>query len=767
MNAEIDTAVPSPAAPIDPSLQPGERAPGVLLPALLAGVLIIVAAVHWPVLSAKALSFDDDQFLIYNQLVQNPSWHSVGRFFGEILHPSTVGGYSVPVTMVSLMLDWARGGRIENLAPFHQTNLVLHLLSTLLIGVLMHRLFRRVWVSAAVALIFGLHPMTVESLAWVSERKTLLASMFAFASLLSYVKYAKCRSSLSLMGALLWYVLAVLSKPTTLPLPLAMLALDFWPLERLSVKAVVEKWPLYVAMIASAVVTVVSNTAAGDVTVGQGGIGRIVLTIGYLVPFYLGKIVFPRQLTSVYPLPEPLTVANGAVSMSLLMLAAFIVIGFMSLRRTRAAAAGLGMFLLLLFPTLGVVGYSWVTASDKYVYLPMVGLLLILAYFLQEYGLPSIPGGLATPGPGWIAAVIAIAALEAVGTRHYLTKWRDTETLAHHMVHFAPQHPEPHLYLAQHLFGTNRPQEGLRQAEAAVKVQPTYPKAQLGMGNALLTLGAAAQAVPFYEEAIRLKPGYATPHLNLGLAYLSSNRPGMAAEALKKAVELAPTNVAAHVLLSKALAAGGDLAGARDELAAARKLDPFAKELEDLEGVLNDAARVIAAHAGLNPPDAFIAEAEALARKGDLAGAIAQCRAAIAILPQHADAHASLCALLLNQPDLNEMTLGEALGHGLQAVRARPDNVEARINFAAALLRARQGAAAIHEFQEAVRLAPQNVGIRMNLATLLEAAGKPAEAREQYQAIQAIAPDTPGVQERLNRLSAAGASPAPASAPGR
>jgi len=146
--------------------------------AIIVAVCVIVLVVHWPALSAKAVSFDDDTYVTNNLLVQNPGWASANRFLTEVFSPSTVGGYYQPLAMISLMFDDAVGGRTDNLMPFHRTSIALHVANTVLIIVLLYLLFGNIWLAAAAGLLFGVHPMTVESIAWVTERKTLLAAFF-------------------------------------------------------------------------------------------------------------------------------------------------------------------------------------------------------------------------------------------------------------------------------------------------------------------------------------------------------------------------------------------------------------------------------------------------------------------------------------------------------------------------------------------------------------------------------------------------------------
>jgi hypothetical protein len=139
----------------------GRRRP-LWLSVLAAGVAIIVLVTHWPVLSAQAFSFDDKDAITENYLIQDPSWTSVGRLFGEILQPSTVRGYYRPLTQISLMLDWAMGGRPENLRAFHRTSLTLHVANTVLVIVILYQLLGRAWIAAMVGLLFSVHPLTVD-----------------------------------------------------------------------------------------------------------------------------------------------------------------------------------------------------------------------------------------------------------------------------------------------------------------------------------------------------------------------------------------------------------------------------------------------------------------------------------------------------------------------------------------------------------------------------------------------------------------------------
>ena len=172
---------------------------------LVLGVCAIVGFTHWPALSAGAFSHDDFYYVTNNPLVQNPGWSSAATFAREVFEPSTVPGYYQPLTMISLMLDYAMGGRLDNLMPFHRTSLLLHVVNTALVAVLLYALFGRLWSAGVVALLFGVHPLTVEPIPWLGERKTLLAAFFALTSILCYVRWTRQRGALAFVGCLTAY----------------------------------------------------------------------------------------------------------------------------------------------------------------------------------------------------------------------------------------------------------------------------------------------------------------------------------------------------------------------------------------------------------------------------------------------------------------------------------------------------------------------------------------------------------------------------------
>ena len=503
--------------------------------AALVLVVAVVAAAHWPVLKAGAISLDDDKFIEHNALVADPGWSSVGRFFGEVTRPSTVPGYYLPLSMTSLMLDWAMGGRPDDLRVFHRTSLVLHLLVTLLLVLILHRLFGA-WVPAVITgLLFGLHPLTVEPVAWVGERKTLLATCFALAGLLSWLQYVRRGRQLWQVAAVALHVLALLSKPTVAMLPLLLLLLDLWPLRRWSARTALEKWPFLLLSLAAGAVTLASHgRTVGIANAAGADFLRGLAQAGYLLGFYLAKLIRPVDLSPVYPAPVPFDLSNPALWPALAGAGLLTLLLALAARRARGPLVGWLFFVIAIAPTLGLVRYSWVTASDKYVYFPVAGLLVVLAGGLTAWWRSPRCGG-----PAGRVAMLGLAlvllAAEARGVRATLAHWTDSLTLRQHIVAVAPQEPAAHL----------------------------------GLGTFLDRQGAHAEALRHYRRAVELDPGRADAHLDLGLALERQGRIGEALDHLRSAVRCSPAWVDPCNELAWLLATGSDPA-LRDPAGAVR-----------------------------------------------------------------------------------------------------------------------------------------------------------------------------------------------------
>lgn len=701
-----------------------------VLTVLVIGAAAVAAAAHWPVLSAEAISFDDTQYLFWNPNLQQPSLASAGRVITEVVDSSTVEGYYEPLTLLSLMLDVAAGGRPDNLAPFHRTSLALHVLNTALLVVLLYMLFGSPWPAAMVGLLFGTHPLTVEPVAWVWERKTLLAAFFALLCLALYVRYVRRGGRAPYLLCLTAYLLAVLSKPTSTPLPVLMLVLDFWPLRRLNGRAVWEKALFFLVAALSAVVTIVSTSRTASITPPGGQtLAQLPLRTCYLLMFYLGKMLWPVRLSSVYLLPEPMSLGRPIVLAAVLGTGALAAVCVLSLRRTRAPAAGGLFFLLAISPTLGLIGYSWVAASDKYVYLPAVGLLIALTGLLlriQEGA--ARPGARRLPAVAAAAGVLLLAGLEIAATRSYLACWQDTETLYQRMVSFTPQVASLHCDLGGALARKGRNREAIAEYQQAIQLDPALEMAHYNLAIALAEQGQTDEAISEYREAVRLDPQFQKAHYNLAIALAGQGRDEEAIEHFAASLELRPDDADALNNLALVLARRG--------------------RTDEAVGHLREAVRV-------QPDDAELRYnlGNLLAEQGRLDEAVGCYAEALRLDPRSPRIHTNLGNALFRQNKADD-----AIRHYTEALAADPAFLAARVNLGNVLRAQGRIGEAIAAYREAARTHPEDAAAPFLLGVTLQEQGRLDEAVEQYRRVLQLQPGHAAARQRLAAATAARSS---------
>jgi len=621
----------------------------VLLIGLILVVCAVVLMVYWPVLSAQAVSLDDNKYLTENLLVQNPGWNSTRRFLTEVLRPSKRGYYQ-PMTMISLMVDYALGGRSDNLRQFHRTSLALHLINTALVIVLLYLLFSQAPIAAALGLLFGLHPINVEPIAWLAERTTMLGSFFALLCLVFYVRYGAKRNWKLYVACLMMYVLALISKPTTIPLPLLMLLLDYWPLRRwqrqdnngvygLIIRAIKEKLPFFALAGIFAFITLISRWMAGDSSLRmptEYGPLKVPLLICHNIIFYLYKIIWPTKLSVFYPFPEPLGLSDPMILAGVIGTAVLIVLLLLSRRWTPAVLICGLIYVVALAPTIQVINFSISIAADKYVYLPAIGLLMLLVLFFVW--LARLPGGRLSIA----VIVLLLASGESVATRKHLAYWRDSVTLYEYMLTVTPNSTVVHNQLGDALKSEGKFPEAMAHYNQALRCNPNYFKAHNNLGALLTIVGRLNEAIDCYHRALQLNQDYSETHYNLGVALSRQGKLDQAVEHYRKALQLRP----------------------------------------DFPKVHNNLANV-------------------LSNQGKLDEAIKHYRQALRLQPNYAEAYNNLGSLLVSHGELYE-----GINCFRQTLQIKPDFALAHCNLAIALEKTGQLDEAIKEFHQAARLEP-------------------------------------------------------------
>ncbi len=435
-----------------------------------------------------------------------------------------------------------------------------------------------------VGLLFGIHPLTVGRVAWVTERKTVLTAFFAFWSLVLYVRYTRTQSWKVYSICLLAYLFALLSKPTSLPVPAVMLLLDYWPLRRLNRRAIWEKLPFFAVGALHLVVAYISfERTAQIVKMGEQRAMQIPKIICYNIIFYLYKIVWPVNLSVFYSFPKPLSVSNPMVLAGVIGTCLLIPLLLVSWRWTRALLTGWLIFFVAIFSTLGVIGFTDAIAANRFVYFPSIGLLLILAWGVSRLWQGSERGSYLRLWRIAISAMILIlAVLEAVSTRAYLVHWQDTLSHFQYMLALEPQSAKLNYSLGLELAHQQRDDEAIKYFSQTIQLDPGFRKAYNNLGVMLAKEGKLDKAITYFNKAIQLKLTNDRAHHNLARALYFKGELGGAIEHYKESLRLEPESTYTMYGLSWILATSSQ-AEFRDGAEAVR----LAKQACELSGYKN------------------------------------------------------------------------------------------------------------------------------------------------------------------------------------
>lgn len=548
--------------------------PWVLVVSLVV-LFAVVLAIHWPVLSATALCFDDEEYFLNNPLVRHPGWRSAWRFLSEVESPSTVPGYYQPLNMISLMVDAAFRASPDDIRPFRRTSLLLHAANTLLLALLLYRLVGSLPAALAIGLLFGTHPLTIEPLAWLGEHKTLLSTFFCLLAVSAYLSHAREPAPHWYWLSLAAFLGALLSKPTSIPLPLLLLVLDFWPLRRLSLAGLREKWPFFLLSAVFAVITVVSQRHLELSSIRPITAWQQILIICHNISFYLWKALSPLHLTPLYPFPEQVALSSTQIMAGVGGTAVVLILSLLSLRWTRACLAGLAFYVVALAPTLLNVPYSPGIASDKYAYWPLFGIFLILAAGASR--LTAAARGRQTSLLTAVVLTLAtgLAATQAVLARQQLRVWQDTETLCRHMIRLAPNEVHPIYNLALDLSRRNKVDEAMTAYQQCLDIDPDATDARNNLALLLVTQNRVDEAIGHYQTIIDRRPNHAVALNNLGMAHMKQEKYDLAVASIEKAVAAAPRYAKAHANLGMALERIGRATEAEHRYRRSLALNPY------------------------------------------------------------------------------------------------------------------------------------------------------------------------------------------------
>lgn len=586
-----------------------------------------------------------------------------------------------PLTRISHLLDLQLFGL--NSGPQHITNVVLHAISAVLLFWLFQRMTGACWPSAFVAFVFALHPLHIESVAWVAERKDVLSTLFIFLTLWAYLNYVKRPAIGRYLLVVLFFCAGIMAKPMVVTLPFIALLLDVWPLRRFSGRAILEKLPLLAISAAASIVTYLAQQAAGSVA-SFNEIPFALRAGNALVSYvtYISQFFWPVNLAVFYPYPAATSLWQPIIAALLLAgITALAIVGF---KRRPYLAVGWLWYLGTLVPVIGLVQAGVQSRADRYTYLPLIGISIMLAW------------GFADLGAHWPAAKPAIAALGVLTCAgwSYLTwlnlgNWRDSVSLFQHAIQVTPNN-----YLAYNNLGVALRQRG-QTAEAmtdfqeAIKIRPHYAEAQNNLGEALLVEGRVDEASPYIQAALRGEPDSPEAHVNWATVLNARGQHNEAAAEYRAALQLQPDNAQAHCGLGVALLNLDRYPEALTQLVEAIDLKPDYADAHYNLGIL---------YGALKRTDEAIGEFSATIR----------------LQPDNPEAHFNLGTAFSA-----EDRLSQAIPEFQAAVRLNPNYINARFNLGSALASLGRYDEAITEFSEVLRLKPDFTAARRNLEACL------------------------------------------------
>ena len=655
------------------------------------------------------VNFDDDRYVY-----ENP----------QIAHGLTVRGTTWvfthihsanwhPLTGLSHMLDCQMYGL--NAGGHHLTNVLLHAATAVLLFLVLQQMTAALWPSALVAALFAVHPLRVESVAWIAERKDVLSGLCFVLTLWAYVWYVRGPSSWRrYLLVVIALAVGLMAKPMLVTTPFVLLLLDYWPLGRfaggrlrLGWRLVREKIPLFLLAALSCLVTVFVQ---GEASALDKDIPLLLRAANAMVSYvtYVGQFFYPVSLAAYYPHPGsrlPLMKALAAVLVLVCTTALVTAYG----RRWPYLLVGWLWYLGMLVPVIGFLLAGSQARADRFTYLPHIGLCLALVFAAADVG-RAVPVRRAI---GALGAALVLVLLMGSAWRQ-TTFWSDSETLWTHALACNARNAVAHYSLGIALADRQRLDMTIAHYQQAMEINPDCAEAHNNLGVALTRLGRVEEALAHYQRALAIRPDYVMARCNLGSVLANRGQFEEAIGQFQQALNTRPDHAPSHCRLANTLAMAGRLSEATAHYQAALELDPYSAE----------------AHCNLG---------NILARQGRLDEATAHYEAVLRVQPDNAEAHCQLGNALACQDHLDE-----AAAHLHRALEIEPNHAAAHNSLALVLVGQGHSDQALTHYRQALALQPNNPEFQKSLAWL-RATSPERSLRNGAEAVE--------LAEKANRLS--------------
>jgi len=552
-------------------------------------LIIITLTIYWQARHFNFINLDDNLYVYQNpNILSGMTKKSLAWSFR---FDEKEKNYWHPLTWLSHMLDVELYG--EDPGGHHLTNVVFHVLNTLMLFLVLNWMTGAMWRSAFVAALFALHPLNVESVTWVSERKNVLSTFFWMLTLLAYKYYTLRPRIRRYVGVCIAFVLGLMAKPMLVTLPFVLMLMDYWPLQRWSLpllnrgesgrkihtqQIISEKVPLFLLSALSIYISSKSIQGGDDFTSLQ----RVPLMLrveNSLVSYakYMGKMFWPHNLSVYYPFPD--MVSAGQFIAAAAVLVALSALAIWGLKRRPYLTVGWLWFLGCLVPVIGLLQAGlWPEMADRWAYVPLIGLFIMAAW-----GMPELIKGWRHKNKIFAFAAATILILLSVTTRNQISHWTNSVALFQHAVQSSggasiQRNKLGNAFilsnLAMALMEEGKTDEAIKKMTRAVNLVPDSPRVNYNLGYILLQKGEVEAAIGQFQKAIQLNPQFFLAHYDLAGALMQSGKLDDAVSHYRTALDLSPNDGNVLKDLANAMVAQGRISEALVFYSKALKLDP-------------------------------------------------------------------------------------------------------------------------------------------------------------------------------------------------
>lgn len=744
-------------------------------------------AVYWPITHHDFVNFDDFDFVTENPHVQaGLTWDSIKWAFS--LHTEVARNWH-PLTMLTHMLDCQLFGLKAGM--HHFVTLLYHIANTLLLFVVLRKMTGAMWRSAIVAMLFALHPLHVESVAWTAERKDVLSTLFWLLVMWAYIDYAKTGSRTKYILSVVFLALGLMSKPMLVSMPFVLLLMDYWPLRRFSfarspalrdekaqtskgkvtpseppaipvTRLLVEKMPFFILSLLLCVITFnIQKTGGAMQMTNYLSLGSRISNALISYAKYIIKMFWPANLSGLYLRHGEWPI--GLVAGAALLIIALTVVAIVLAKRKPYFTFGWFYFLGTLVPVIGLVQVGMQAMADRFTYVPMTGLFIALVW-----GVAELAKSYSIPKPALVAGIVGSFIGCVATTSHVIPFWTNSKTLFDRMIAVDQNNFLAHYNLGNFYSRAGDKQAAANEYQASLNAEPNYVEAHNNLAGILQEQHRNDEAISHYKDAARLSPD-PTYVVNLGNAYVNAVRYPEAMAIYEQVLREHPertdarTNAAlTHVAWANQLVNSNNLAEAESHFRSALQLNPtyadaatglglcYARQgkMHDAGMQLIEANRLRSNSNSANPELlAELAVGNYFSAANKLQEAIPHYVSAVQLDADNLEAHNGLgvCYAMLGRMD-------EAAKQFAEVLRVHPNDSGAHMNLANALAAQKKVDEAIPHYMAAIKANPNDPQAHFNLALSMTQAGRKADAIAEYKKALSINPNYAEAKHALATL---------------